>query len=102
MCVYFDFCNKLMYMKKFFQLLKDFKKVSFWEQSSWMKHYKIFHFIPAIGFEWDIQCCPIAEEGKIVIEGSREFTVFIDWLWFSCGICFEFDWTVYDMKKFEE
>lgn len=88
-------------MKKFFLLLRDFKKVSFWAHSHWAKHYRVFHFTPAIGFEWDTQCYPIAEDGIIVFEGSREFTIFIDWLWFMGGMCFEFGWTVKNPADFE-
>ena len=89
-------------IKKFINLLKDFNKISFWAHSNWNKKHKIFHIIPALGTEWDIQCSPMAENGKITFEGSREFTIFFEWLWFSVGMCFEFKWTVKNPKDFEQ
>lgn len=88
-------------IKKFINLLKDFDKISFWAHSNWKKKYKIFHIIPALGTEWDAQCSPMAEDGKITFEGSREFTIFFEWLWFSIGMVFEFKWTVKNPKDFE-
>jgi len=88
-------------IKKFINLLKDFDKISFWAHSNWKKNYKIFFIIPALGTEWDAQCSPMAEDGKITFEGSREFTIFFEWLWFSVGMVFEFGWTVKNPKDFE-
>jgi hypothetical protein len=31
----------------------------------------VFQIIPSIGFEWDAQCRPVAENGKIVFDGYR-------------------------------
>jgi len=89
-------------MKKIFQVLKDFKKINFYGHISVKENYVVINFLPALGYEWDTQCKPVAEDGKIVIDGYRELTIFFEWLCFFCAICFEFDWNVTDPSEFEQ
>lgn len=93
--------RKLTQLLKFFKTTK-FKTVSFNWHSNFRDKIFIFYLIPAIGLEWDVQGKPIAEDGKIVIEGYKELTVFIEWLWFFGATCFEFDWVVKNPKDFEQ
>lgn len=88
-------------MRKFIILLKDFKGISSWGHSNWKRNYKVFSLIPALDFEWDTQCAPIVQDGEIVFEGCRDFTISIDFLWVSGGIVFEFNWTVRNPNDFE-
>jgi hypothetical protein len=89
-------------IKKFIDLIKDFKKISFYINSRWSNNYKLIVLVPTIGFEWDTQCRPMAENGKIIFDGAREFTIIFDWLSFCAAICFEFGWTVKNPKEFEQ
>lgn len=88
-------------MKKFIEILKDFKRMSFSRHLNWKKNYKLFYLIPTICFEWDSQCFPIVEEGKIVFPGYRELTISIEWLNFYCAMIFEFDWSVNNIEEFK-
>jgi len=88
-------------LRNFIDLLKDFKNVDFWGQSNWGNNYKVFYILPALAFDWDTQCAPIAQEGKIIFEGCRDFTIYIEWLWVTGAVCFNFNWTVKNPKDFE-
>jgi len=89
-------------LRNFIDVIRDFKKINFWEHSSWGENYKTFSITPSISFEWDTQCAPMVENGKIVVEGCREFTIFIEFLWFVGGMGFEFNWTIKNIEEFEK
>lgn len=88
-------------LRNFIDLLKDFKGIDSWGHSNWGKNYKVFHIIPALAIEWDTQCRPITKNGRIIIEGDRDFTIFIEWLWVAGALVFNFKWTVKNPKDFE-
>ena len=83
--------------------MKKIKGIEFFYQSNWRKRYKIFHIIPAISFGWDTQNTPlIREDGTCLYEGSKDFSLFFDWLWFSCGVTISFNFTKKEYEKFVE
>jgi hypothetical protein len=91
-------------MRKTIQLIKDFKKISFWGHSNWKSYLKVLTLLPCISFNWDTQCKPEIDfsngSPKVFIEGYREFYIVFEWLWFCSGMTFEFKWTVLNPEEF--
>ena len=94
--------TKCEFEMRVFEFLRSFKKMYLCKHSNVGHNYVAFNITPSLGFEWDTQCRPFAENGKIVMEGQKELTLFFEWLGFFGGICFVFDWIVKNPEDFEE